>query len=786
MEIFPETLKKLWNLWEIRSLLLLSLSLQIILIVFGSRRKINYSHSWIGILLNVIVWCAYISADWVATVALSVMASNEADCGQVSSKAADSLQAFWAPFLLLHLGGPDTITAYSLEDNELWLRHLLGLIVEVGVAFYVFLRFWSSNVLTLLSIPVFITGIVKYGERTWVLWSLSSKRFKDSLGSSSDPDPCIDLFYEYKPVGLRLVMKAGIGREDRNLVQAYYSYKRLLYLFANQIIDEKRYHSYDIIKRKSAEDAFKLVAIELGLIYDVLYTKAAIVYSRIGISLRCISFIFSVSALVLFSIIIDMHSYPQIDITVTYLLLAGAVLLEIYAFTVLFSSDWTKLWLIKFKVAEHWQISEPLVDKFWKFSSFLHSCSSSKKRWSESMGQYNLMNSALKERQRAYLGHEKFSCTSKLLENYQYLTWENVDIGLRERIFRYLKKIAYELQYTEVISFHQGLDEQLSNKGEYALKHYGFGDLLVGNEFDQRIIIWHIVTDECYKDDLHHVHGDANKLDQNCKISTWLSDYMLYLMLFRPSMLPKGIGEIRYDHTCVDAVRTYGVLPSKHGRRAKKGITSNNCHLSLFKQANNCLSLLFEQAQGLFNQAQVEQAQGLVKQAQGEQAEGLFEQARSLFKQTFDLLKQTRYELAHEQAQGLLKQAQVEQAQGEKIKGLLELKLCLFKLADAKDLLQAKVEQAMGMLKQSEDLLKQAQARDLFKQAQGLDSHFRDFENGGKRRWKMISEVWLEMLAYAAQNCDWKEHAQHLRNGGELLTHVSVLMVNFRLNKQVM
>ncbi|TXG68494.1 hypothetical protein EZV62_003429 [Acer yangbiense] len=103
------------------------------------------------------------------------------------------------------------------------------------------------------------------------------------------------------------------------------------------------------------------------------------------------------------------------------------------------------------------------------------------------------------------------------------------------------------------------------------------------------------------------------------------------------------------------------------------------------------------------------------------------------------------------------------------------------------------LKQAEGMLEQSEDLFKQAQglfkqaqARDLFKQAQGLDSHFRDFENGGKIRWEMISEVWLEMLAYVAQNCDWKEHAQHLRNGGELLTHVSVLMVNFRLNKQVM
>ncbi|TXG68485.1 hypothetical protein EZV62_003420 [Acer yangbiense] len=160
-----------------------------------------------------------------------------------------------------------------------------------------------------------------------------------------------------------------------------------------------------------------------------------------------------------------------------------------------------------------------------------------------------------------------------------------MDIGLQERIFRYLQKIAYELHNIEVNSFRQIRDERLSNKGEYALKHYGFGDLLVGNELEQRIIIWHIVTNECYKDDLHHVHGDTNKLDQNCKISTWLSDYMLYLLLFRPSMLPKGIGEIRYDHTYVDAERTYKVPPSKHGRRAKEGIPSNNYHLSLFNQA---------------------------------------------------------------------------------------------------------------------------------------------------------------------------------------------------------
>ena len=40
-----------------------------------------------------------------------------------SMNANSELTAFWAPFLLLHLGGPDSITAYALEDNELWLWH---------------------------------------------------------------------------------------------------------------------------------------------------------------------------------------------------------------------------------------------------------------------------------------------------------------------------------------------------------------------------------------------------------------------------------------------------------------------------------------------------------------------------------------------------------------------------------------------------------------------------------------------------------------------------------------
>jgi hypothetical protein len=53
-----------------------------------------------------------------------------------------------------------------------------------------------------------------------------------------------------------------------------------------------------------------------------------------------------------------------------------------------------------------------------------------------------------------------------------------------------------------------------------------------------------------------------------------------------------------------------------------------------------------------------------------------------------------------------------------------------------------------------------------------------------KRKWEMISQVWVEMLTYAASHCGWKEHAQALPRGGELLTHVCLLMAHLGLSEQ--
>jgi len=58
-----------------------------------------------------------------------VLALVLAACGQ--GGGSSDLEVLWAPVLLIHLGGQSTMSAYSLEDNELWKRHAMTLVSQV-------------------------------------------------------------------------------------------------------------------------------------------------------------------------------------------------------------------------------------------------------------------------------------------------------------------------------------------------------------------------------------------------------------------------------------------------------------------------------------------------------------------------------------------------------------------------------------------------------------------------------------------------------------------------------
>ncbi|KAF0896436.1 hypothetical protein E2562_024305 [Oryza meyeriana var. granulata] len=150
----------LWNAWEIHCLIVVSLLLQVLLFLFAGWRRCCASP-----ILGTVLWLAYLSADSVAVFVLGHLAVHASEPGH-------QLLSFWAPFVLVHLGGQDTITALSRQDNELWKRHLLQLAIQTAVAGYVVGKAsWPDRRLKLAMVLMFISGFFKYAERIMYLFS---------------------------------------------------------------------------------------------------------------------------------------------------------------------------------------------------------------------------------------------------------------------------------------------------------------------------------------------------------------------------------------------------------------------------------------------------------------------------------------------------------------------------------------------------------------------------------------------------------------------------------------
>jgi hypothetical protein len=77
----------------------------------------------------------------------------------------------------------------------MWMTHFLGLVVQTGVAVYIFFMAWRGSHLSILTLPKFLAGIIKYGERTWALRSASNEKLRDSM-LTPDAGPNYSKFME--------------------------------------------------------------------------------------------------------------------------------------------------------------------------------------------------------------------------------------------------------------------------------------------------------------------------------------------------------------------------------------------------------------------------------------------------------------------------------------------------------------------------------------------------------------------------------------------------------------
>lgn len=352
----PKKWKDVWDDWNIRGIILLSLSLQTFLILFAPSRKGSGNK-----LLVMLIWSAYLLADWAANYAVGLISDSQGDNpGPSDPKHNNQLLAFWPTFLLLHLGGPDTITALALEDNELWLRHSLGLITQAASAVYVFLLSLPNNKVLVPSILMFIAGVIKYFERSRALYLGSVDRFRESMLSDADPGPNYAKLMEEYESKIKAQLPARIitipeaekklkvelkKRALTNLDVVHYAH-HYFSIFKGLLVDiiysfRERDDSRNFFRTLHAEDSLKIIEVELNFIYEVFYTKVNVTHSWWGVIFRLTASGSVAAALCYFYFRVKKHEYEGFDVGITYTLFWGAIALDVIAFFMFIFSDWT-------------------------------------------------------------------------------------------------------------------------------------------------------------------------------------------------------------------------------------------------------------------------------------------------------------------------------------------------------------------------------------------------------------------------------------------------------------
>ncbi|XBJ21972.1 hypothetical protein VPH35_000428 [Triticum aestivum] len=508
------------NEWKIQCLVLVSLSLQVFLLFSAGFRKRHISH-----VLSMLLWLAYLSADSIAVYVLGHLTLHTSE-----GDPRNQLVLFWAPFLLLHLGGQDTITAFSMEDCSLWKRHLLNLTTQLAMAIYVVgeqLR-WDKKLVAPI-VLMFISGTTKYAERIWALRIAGSWEPRIRTSGLDIHTMNTELASMFSSAGedvdpgriVEVAMGIGAFQESIGFLMDVTPkrYTRGAYYSQAKAIIEKVARGFTS-SGNGADWAYKLSEIRLSLIYDHLYTKFG--------------------SLKLKGLFLEAASYSGVDVWITYVLLVGAMVLEISS---------VLMWL----VSSYWAYMTAFLHLQGRRRSKASRCAgrillSTVKRlrphpekrleWSGKVQQYSLMDDciqAMAQRPVNWLLPQmmKQGYTSKHVV---------VSPEVKKVLLHKLCEIATSPDSIDKLAFSG------SFRGEWAASWAASGArtqtagssaaqqaLAASNIQDMDLVssalLWHLVTEICFI--MSEYDGDKNGKPPNCMFRTCsqqLSNYVMYLV----------------------------------------------------------------------------------------------------------------------------------------------------------------------------------------------------------------------------------------------------------------
>ncbi|KAL6853735.1 hypothetical protein ACP4OV_019764 [Aristida adscensionis] len=539
-----------WEEWQLRLLVLASIFLQFFLFFSISVRTYRIP-SW----YRSCIWLAYLGADAVAIYSLATLFSRHKP--SAASGTSSVLEVLWAPVLLIHLGGQHMMTAYSIEDNELWVRHIVTLVSQVTVALYVFCRSWPGGDKKLLqtAILLFVVGILKFIQKPWALKSASinSVITSSTVYPSRTPSRGKMIFSGFmsfiRPFSVidGLLLKEE-EEQDLPLEQYVHDARKLVletevdntvagsegdsFYIEKLFVDisppySRRLRKLQYFLKLDHRRAYNELQRELSVAFGFIYTNVKVVR---GSFLGCVLHNF-LPYLVLTAAALFTKSHKDIynksDVKVAYILIWLTTILELLP---LYCPCFTGLQIPSISVSQHnlltFYARESKPTKLMKFSTII--------------------------------------CCKDYINMHWYIEQASASASfeIANLVIQHVKE-GFNLYMTDSASYRR----YNNFRGQWTMGRHNLLDTRLWKnlpvQFDQCILVWHIATELC----LHHLRTSQAAATRCGQI---ISKYMIYLLSIRPEMLMPGTRQGLFTNASYDIEQTLKYLnePPSQDERA--------------------------------------------------------------------------------------------------------------------------------------------------------------------------------------------------------------------------
>ncbi|XP_037467995.1 uncharacterized protein LOC119340198 [Triticum dicoccoides] len=579
-----------WDRWQLRILVLGSLGIQWFLMVAAPMRKYTVRRSF-----RLCIWLAYISSDAVAIYALATLfnrharatSSSSSSCDGIAHNKAKILEVLWAPVLLIHLGGQEELTAYTIEDNELWTRHTVTLVSQVAVAMYAFYKSWPNPgdwKLLASAVLLFIIGVVSFSEKPWALKKASINRlasvsatiqgtqkrtrlavylddllFSDwyncSTTKSGDKSSLLagvgwhncfsftESATKKQPAELAAGEEDNVGLSDGDKVYMVLS-DMSLSAAADDLVQRGRARNVRDVLRPLSTKAEKELKRWLRGAFGLIYTRANLVFTRKHLVYHVLVVpILHIAALTLFARS-GKDGYNRTDVKITYILLCLTAALDVFAVFI-----------------------RQLLYRAMSAKSVPALC--------ETVPGYNLVDAVLRRRHKDIGRLVKCATGMGCKEEYfDYCKCEGggQDYTLYKNVSEMVLADLVDAQGRDLANYRVFTVPDESGAAELPVEDAGAGAEIMQQRqssptgaanwalseelqkvcgpkvrgalrgsFDRSVLVWHIATDLCYRmEGTPPADGEEDSHWLRIKCTEAISSYMARLLNFHPDMLLTG------------------------------------------------------------------------------------------------------------------------------------------------------------------------------------------------------------------------------------------------------